>query len=76
MPLGGYLNDSLKGLAVDGVNASAETALNKTWPIARELYLFTNGQPEGGIGKFMNFLVDAQKGQKYVAKVGYIPLQK
>ena len=72
----GYLNDSLKGLAVDGVNASAETALNKTWPIARELYLFTNGQPEGGIGKFMNFLVDAQKGQKYVAKVGYIPLQK
>ena len=72
----GYLNKTLQGLKVDGVVASAETALANTWPIGRELYLFTNGEPSGGIGKFMSFMLDPQKGQKYVAEVGYIPLAK
>ena len=72
----GYLNKTLQGLKVDGVVASAETALANTWPIGRELYLFTNGEPSGGIGKFISFMLDPQKGQKYVAEVGYIPLAK
>lgn len=70
----GYLNATLSALKVDGIEATPETALNKTWPIARELYLFTNGDPAESIGKFMAFMLDPQKGQKYVSKVGYIPL--
>ena len=70
----GYLNASLKKLDVDGIEATAQTALAKTWPIARELYLFTNGKPAGAVKKLMDFLLDPQKGQKAVAETGYIPL--
>ena len=72
----GYLNDSLKKLVVDGIVATPETALANTWPIARELYLFTDGQPTGPVKKLMDFLLDPKKGQKAVAETGYIPLQK
>ena len=72
----GYLNASLKKLDVDGIEATPETALAKTWPIARELYLFTNGEPAGAVKKLMDFLLDPKKGQKAVAETGYIPLEK
>jgi phosphate transport system substrate-binding protein len=72
----GYLNSSLKKLAVNNVEASTETALSKTWPIARELYVFTNGQPAGGIKKLVDYLLDPQTGQQMVKETGYIPLQK
>ena len=72
----GYLNASLKKLDVNGVEATAATALSKQWPIARELYIFTNGAPSGAGKKLVDFLVDPQKGQKAVAEVGFIPLQK
>lgn len=71
----GYLNASLKKLDVDGVEASPATALSREWPIARELYLFTNGEPTGAVKQLMDFLLDPQKGQKAVAETGYIPLQ-
>jgi phosphate transport system substrate-binding protein len=72
----GYLNSSLKKLNVNGKEATPATALSKEWPIARELYLFTNGNPAGAVKKLIDFLLDPQKGQKAVAEVGYIPLKK
>ena len=72
----GYLNAALKKVSVDGVGASPETALSGEWPIARELYIFTNGEPDGAVKKLVDYLVDPQKGQKAVLEVGYIPLQK
>jgi phosphate transport system substrate-binding protein len=72
----GYLNSSLKKLDVNNVEATPASALAKKWPIARELYVFTNGQPAGAAKKLIDFLVDPRKGQKAVAEVGYIPLQK
>ena len=71
----GYLNNALKKLDVNGIEATPATALAKQWPIARELYIFTNGQPSGAVKKLIDFLVDPQKGQKAVSEVGYIPLQ-
>jgi len=71
----GYLNNALKKLDVNGIEATPATALVKQWPIARELYIFTNGQPSGAVKKLIDFLVDPQKGQKAVSEVGYIPLQ-
>jgi phosphate transport system substrate-binding protein len=72
----GYLNSSLKALTVDNVAANTETALSKKWPIARELYIFTNGTPAGGIKRLVEYLLDPQKGQKAVREIGYIPLPK
>jgi phosphate transport system substrate-binding protein len=72
----GYLNNSIKKLDVDGIEASPATALAGRWPIARELFLFTNGEPAGAVKKLVTYLLDPQKGQKAVAETGYIPLQK
>ncbi|MDR2056127.1 MAG: phosphate ABC transporter substrate-binding protein [Desulfovibrio sp.] len=70
----GYLNNSIKKLDVDGIAATPATALAGQWPIARELYLFTNGEPAGAVKKLVTYLLDPQKGQKAVAETGYIPL--
>lgn len=72
----GYMTDSLKKLNVDGIEATPQTALSRQWPIARDLYIFTNGQPAGAVKKLVDYLIDPQKGQKAVSEVGYIPLSK
>ena len=72
----GYLNSSLKKLDVNNIEATPETALAGEWPIARELYLFTDGEPKGAVKKLVDFMLDPMKGQKSVAEVGYIPLKK
>ena len=72
----GYMDKSIKGLDIGATKATPETALAGTWPIARELYLFTNGEPTGEIKKLMDYMLDPQKGQKAVAEIGFIPLPK
>ncbi|MGV8058334.1 MAG: PstS family phosphate ABC transporter substrate-binding protein [Smithellaceae bacterium] len=70
----GYLNKSLKALKVNDVVASAQTALSKQYPLSRELYMYTNGEPTGEVAKFIAFLKSAV-GQKIVKKEGFVPLK-
>jgi phosphate transport system substrate-binding protein len=70
----GYLDASAKALSVNGITGSAETTLNGTYPISRPLYMFTAGWPKGDTLNFINFVIHPQKGQKYVADAGYVPL--
>ena len=72
----GYLAPSIKGLHIGKVAASAETALSKEWPLSRELYVFTNGEPAGASGALIKYILDPAKGQKAVKGVGFVPLAK
>ncbi|HON58741.1 MAG TPA: phosphate ABC transporter substrate-binding protein [Smithella sp.] len=69
----GYLNKSLKPLQVNGVIGSAQTALSKEYPLARELYMYTNGEPQGDVAKYIAF-VKSREGQEIVAREGFVPL--
>jgi phosphate transport system substrate-binding protein len=69
----GYVNKTLKPLLVNGIKGSAETALSKQYPLSRELYMYTNGEPTGEVAKFIAFVKSAE-GQKIVAKEGFVPL--
>ncbi|MEN6374850.1 MAG: phosphate ABC transporter substrate-binding protein [Smithella sp.] len=69
----GYLNKSVKALEVNGVAASAQTALSRQYPFSRELYMYTNGEPQGDVAKFIAFLKSIE-GQKIVKKEGFVPL--
>lgn len=69
----GYVNKSVKGLKVNGVMASAQTALSKQYPMSRELYMYTNGEPKGEVAKFIAF-IKSPKGQEIVKKEGFVPL--
>ncbi len=71
----GYVDASTKTVEVDGFAANEENALSGKWPIARELYLFTNGEPQGEAKGFIDFVIST-KGQALVKEVGFIPLSK
>lgn len=69
----GYLNQSVKPLTVGGIEVSIETALSGVYPVARPLFMFTDGWPTGVVSSFINFVV-SREGQSIVKKEGFIPL--
>ncbi|MCP5521410.1 MAG: phosphate ABC transporter substrate-binding protein [Verrucomicrobiales bacterium] len=75
----GYATDKVKMLKIarkagDTAYApSVENALNKTYPIARPLYLYTLGEPQGHVKAYIDWILGAE-GQKIVAESGYVPL--
>jgi len=70
----GYLDKSVKGLMVNGKSASAKTVRDGSWPIARPLFMYTNGKPAGVIAKFIDFML-SKEGQKVVNEVKYVSLK-
>jgi len=76
----GYLNDQVKPLAIkktgdeSAVLPGVETALDGTYPIARPLLYYTNGEPTGVTKEFIDYCLSPE-GQAIVAEVGYVPLQ-
>lgn len=71
----GYLNKSLKGLNVNGIAGTPANALSGTYPIARPLYMFTDGEAQGPAGDFIGFLL-SPAGQSIVKKEGFVPLKE
>lgn len=69
----GYGNPDLTLLKLAGIQATAETVADGTYPIARNLYVLTKGEPKGQIKDFLDFLVGPQ-GQTIVNLTGFLPL--
>lgn len=77
----GYITNDVKPLAIKkmaddpAVLPSVETALDGTYPIARPLLYYTNGEPEGATKAFIDYCLSPE-GQQKIIEVGYIPLGK
>jgi phosphate transport system substrate-binding protein len=75
-----YLTDGVRALAVAKdakvpyVQASTQAALDGSYPIARDLYYYTNGAPKGEAKAFIDFILSPE-GQKLVQDVGYVPIK-
>ena len=69
----GYLDQGVKGIKVNGIRPSVQTALSGTYPVARPLFMFTDGWPKGAVSDFINFVV-SPKGQEIVKREGFVPL--
>jgi phosphate transport system substrate-binding protein len=69
----GYVTDSVKALAIDGVEATEENAKNGTYPVVRPLYFLTKEAPTGLVRQFIDFCLSAE-GQAIVADEGYISI--
>jgi phosphate transport system substrate-binding protein len=54
---------------------SIPTVLDKTYPIARPLFMYTPGEPGENAKKYLDWIV-SDAGQKVVEKSGYVPLPK
>jgi phosphate transport system substrate-binding protein len=66
-----------RSLMVNGVKDTVANVLTKKWPISRELFLVTKGEPkEGSVEKaFVDFLL-SDKGQAIVKSTDFIPIPK
>ncbi len=69
----GYMDKSVKILNVEGKTASESAVRDGSWPIARGLFMYTNGKPSGVIAKFIDFQL-SKEGQDIVKMVKYVSL--
>jgi len=75
----GYVTDEMKVLAVasepDGeyVLPSAQSVNSGKYPIARNLYMYTNGQPSGVIQKYLKW-IQSPEAQEIVSDLGFVPI--
>ena len=56
------------------VNPSVATASDKSYPIARPLFMYTDGEPSGAIKEYMDFIL-SDVGQCIIVKKGYAPIR-
>jgi phosphate transport system substrate-binding protein len=76
----GYVTPDQKVVAVAPAPGQAyvmptvETVKNGTYPIARGLYIYTAGQPQGAILDYLDWIMGPE-GQAIVREQGFVPLQ-
>lgn len=76
----GYVPDDLKMIAIAEeaggtyVLPAAETVNDKTYPIARDLYMYTDGEPTGVVKEYLNWILSVEA-QEIVAELGFVPVE-
>jgi phosphate transport system substrate-binding protein len=77
----GYITDEVKVVGVSQVGSteyiypSVATVNSGEYPIARDLYMYTNGQPVGEIEEYLNWIF-SEAAQEIVAELGFVPIIK
>lgn len=77
----GYIPDDLKIIAVAKdpgdpyVLPSIETVNDKSYPIARDLYMYTPGEPDGAVKAYLEWIL-GDEAQAIVAAQGFVPVKK
>ncbi|MEO8355108.1 MAG: phosphate ABC transporter substrate-binding protein [Chloroflexota bacterium] len=76
----GYVPHDLKTIAIaeqEGgayVLPSIPTVNDKTYPIARDLYMYTNGEPTGVTKEYLDWILSLEA-QEIVAELGFVPVK-
>jgi phosphate transport system substrate-binding protein len=76
----GYVTHDMKTLAVAATDngpfvlPTVATVKDGTYPIARELYMYTNGQPTGDIKAYMDWIF-SDDAQAIVEALGFVPIK-
>ena len=52
---------------------SAETAADNSYPLSRNLFMYTAGEPTGALADYLNWILSPD-GQQIVADLGFVPL--
>jgi phosphate transport system substrate-binding protein len=81
----GYVTDDQKTVAViadpdgqckklaDLCKPSIETVNRGTYPISRDLYMYTAGEPQGAVAHYLAW-IRSPEGQEIVEELGFVPL--
>jgi len=77
----GYVTPEVKVIAIAPDSSgpfflpSAETVNQGQYPIARDLYMYTNNQPTGAIADYINWIMTPEA-QYIVTQLGFVPIRK
>jgi phosphate transport system substrate-binding protein len=77
----GYLSAKQKPIQVAKDKSSpyispmVANVINGTYPISRPLFMYTNGQPQGNVKLFIEF-VFSNEGQQIVSKLDFVPIKQ
>jgi phosphate transport system substrate-binding protein len=75
----GYITPDVKVIAVarneksSYILPSVDTVNNGEYPIARNLYVYTDGEPKGAIREYLNWIVGPEA-QEIVRELGFVPI--
>jgi phosphate transport system substrate-binding protein len=75
-----YATDHLKMVCIatetggDCVDPSVKTATDRSYPIARPLFMYTNGEPKGEIKNYLDWIL-SDVGQCIIVDKGYAPVR-
>ncbi|NTV05782.1 MAG: PstS family phosphate ABC transporter substrate-binding protein [Chlorobiaceae bacterium] len=67
----GFVDRSVRVVAVNGVLPSITTVKNGRYPVTRPLYFYTNGQPAGAVRQFID-LPKTTAGKGMISELGFI----
>ena len=70
----GFVNNEVKSISVDGIEASAETVVDGTYPISRLLHFFTPGEPTGLAKDYIDFVLSDEIQNGIVIDAGFTPI--
>lgn len=76
----GYVPHDLKMIAIAAeeggayVLPSIPTVNDKTYAIARDLYMYTDGEPTGAVKDYLDWILDTEA-QQIVADLGFVPVK-
>ena len=77
----GYVPSDLKMIAIAKqaggayVLPSIETVNNATYPIARDLYMYTAGEPAGIVKIYLDWIITSDEAQGIVKELGFVPIK-
>ncbi len=77
----GYVPHDLKMIAIaeqpsgEYVLPSIETVNNATYPIARDLYMYTAGEPTGIVKTYLEWIMTSDEAQGIVKELGFVPIK-
>ena len=67
----GFVDQTVKSVLVDGVEADVKTVKNGTYPIHRPLFMYTNGNPTGAVKQFID-LPKTPEGKRIISETGFV----
>lgn len=77
----GYLSKLVKSLCISKsadakcIFPNLETAMDKSYPISRELYMYTAGEPSIAVQNYMSW-IESEEAKKITINSGYVPAPK
>lgn len=71
----GFVDKTVKAVPINGVAPSAETVLDRSYPLSRPLYMYTNGEPASNtfLHAFIYFC-NTPEGKQIISSIGFVPL--